>query len=78
MPPDQCVFPIQWYTPKLNYMFSIAKWKERQPQTEEERAKEENEWFKLIYKQTVSIDRLQPSRHQRASNAASRRRPSIH
>ncbi|GAM83077.1 hypothetical protein ANO11243_010630 [Dothideomycetidae sp. 11243] len=31
----------------------LAKWKERQPQTDEERAKEQNEWFRLIYKQTV-------------------------
>ncbi|KAF4548415.1 Helicase swr1-like protein [Elsinoe fawcettii] len=31
----------------------LAKWKERQPQTEEDRHKEENEWFRLTYKQTV-------------------------
>ncbi|PNS21528.1 Helicase swr1 [Sphaceloma murrayae] len=31
----------------------LAKWKEKQPQTEEEREKEEGEWFKLTYKQTV-------------------------
>ncbi|PSK53751.1 Helicase swr1 [Elsinoe australis] len=31
----------------------LAKWKEKQPQTEEERAREENEWFRLMYKQTV-------------------------
>ncbi|KAG8629959.1 hypothetical protein KVT40_001578 [Elsinoe batatas] len=31
----------------------LAKWKEKQPQTEEDREKEENEWFKLTYRQTV-------------------------
>ena len=31
----------------------LAKWKERQPQTEEEKEKQENEWYKLIYRQTV-------------------------
>ncbi|KAH0350512.1 hypothetical protein KCU83_g4857, partial [Aureobasidium melanogenum] len=31
----------------------LARWKERQPQTEEEKEKQENEWYKLIYRQTV-------------------------
>ncbi|THX24804.1 hypothetical protein D6D10_10048 [Aureobasidium pullulans] len=31
----------------------LAKWKERQPQTEEEKEKQENEWYRLIYRQTV-------------------------
>lgn len=31
----------------------LAKWKERQPQTEEEKERQENEWYKLIYRQTV-------------------------
>lgn len=33
----------------------LAKWKERQPQTEEEKEREENEWFKLTYRQ-VALD----------------------
>jgi helicase SWR1 len=31
----------------------LARWKERQPQTEEEKAKQDEELFKLIYRQTV-------------------------
>jgi len=31
----------------------LAKWKERQPQTEEEIERQENEWYRLIYRQTV-------------------------
>ncbi|GAB7351766.1 hypothetical protein MBLNU459_g2342t2 [Dothideomycetes sp. NU459] len=31
----------------------VAKWKEKQPQTEEEKEREENEFFRLIYRQTV-------------------------
>ncbi|KAK8211412.1 swr1 complex component [Zalaria obscura] len=31
----------------------LAAWKEKQPQTEEEKEQEENEWFRLIYRQTV-------------------------
>jgi helicase SWR1 len=31
----------------------LARWKERQPQTEEEKEKQENEWYRLIYRQTV-------------------------
>lgn len=31
----------------------LAKWKEKQPQTEEEKEREENVFFRLIYRQTV-------------------------